>query len=167
LLASKKPFFSYLRGRWQDLFGVGFEVLLYDLTSTYFESDPPVLSRRLFHRLFPELLWGTKEAISQIVKPGGAVLDGRRIQESQNGTWRASSAQSGRGRLARWRSLRRSNWRWVCGRAGSWQLAREGGRRGSLWRAHHQGPRTGVRRRVEARVEQGPAARRIRGASAR
>jgi transposase len=30
-----------LRERWQDLFGAGFEVLLYDLTSTYFESAPP------------------------------------------------------------------------------------------------------------------------------
>ena len=28
--------------RWKDLFGVQFDVLLYDLTfSTYFESDPP------------------------------------------------------------------------------------------------------------------------------
>ena len=27
--------------RWRDLFGVKFEVLLYDLTSTYFESEPP------------------------------------------------------------------------------------------------------------------------------
>jgi transposase len=27
-------------GRWRDLFNVSFEVLLYDLTSTYFESDP-------------------------------------------------------------------------------------------------------------------------------
>ena len=26
--------------RWQDLFGARFDVLLYDLTSTYFESDP-------------------------------------------------------------------------------------------------------------------------------
>jgi transposase len=33
--------FSHLRRRWQDLFGAQFEVLLYDLTSTYFESDPP------------------------------------------------------------------------------------------------------------------------------
>jgi hypothetical protein len=30
-----------LRARWQDLFGAKFDVLLYDLTSTYFESDPP------------------------------------------------------------------------------------------------------------------------------
>jgi transposase len=31
-----------LTGRWRDLFNVSFEVLLYDLTSTYFESDPPL-----------------------------------------------------------------------------------------------------------------------------
>ena len=41
LLAHKRDFFGYLRGRWQTLFGASFEVLLYDLTSTYFESDPP------------------------------------------------------------------------------------------------------------------------------
>ena len=28
-------------GRWRDLFNLSFEVLLYDLTSTYFESNPP------------------------------------------------------------------------------------------------------------------------------
>jgi transposase len=28
-------------GRWRDLFNVRFDVLLYDLTSTYFEIDPP------------------------------------------------------------------------------------------------------------------------------
>jgi hypothetical protein len=33
--------FSHLRQRWQDLFGAKFEVLLYDLTSSYFESAPP------------------------------------------------------------------------------------------------------------------------------
>jgi hypothetical protein len=32
---------SHLRKRWQDLFAAKFEVLLYDLTSTYFECDPP------------------------------------------------------------------------------------------------------------------------------
>jgi transposase len=41
LLAHKEALFSHLRGRWQDLFGASFEVLLYDLTSTYFESPPP------------------------------------------------------------------------------------------------------------------------------
>src|SRR5215213_4516514 len=41
LLAHKSALFSHLQERWKDLFGAKFEVLLYDLTSTYFESDPP------------------------------------------------------------------------------------------------------------------------------
>ena len=40
LLAHKGELFSHLQQRWKDLFGARFEVLLYDLTSTYFESDP-------------------------------------------------------------------------------------------------------------------------------
>jgi len=46
LLPHKEGLFSYLRQRWQDLFEAGFEVLLYDLTSTYFECDPPVRGKR-------------------------------------------------------------------------------------------------------------------------
>jgi hypothetical protein len=42
LLAHKEALFTHLTGRWRDLFNVSFEVLLYDLTSTYFESDPPL-----------------------------------------------------------------------------------------------------------------------------
>ena len=41
LLAHKEALFTHLTERWRDLFNVGFDVLLYDLTSTYFESDPP------------------------------------------------------------------------------------------------------------------------------
>src|SRR3954468_19760305 len=41
LLPHKEALFSHLRQRWQDLFGAKFDVLLYDLTSTYFESPPP------------------------------------------------------------------------------------------------------------------------------
>src|SRR5450759_1392492 len=41
LLAHQEALFSHLRQRWCDLFGASFDVLLYDLTSTYFESDPP------------------------------------------------------------------------------------------------------------------------------
>ena len=40
LVEHKRDFFSYLKGRWQSLFNARFDVLLYDLTSTYFESDP-------------------------------------------------------------------------------------------------------------------------------
>ena len=39
--AHKESLFSHLRQRWADLFNAQFDVLLYDLTSTYFESDPP------------------------------------------------------------------------------------------------------------------------------
>jgi transposase len=41
LLEHKQALFDHLVGRWRDLFNVNFDVLLYDLTSTYFESDPP------------------------------------------------------------------------------------------------------------------------------
>jgi transposase len=41
LLEHKAALFDHLRQRWQDLFGASFEVLLYDLTSTYFEAAPP------------------------------------------------------------------------------------------------------------------------------
>jgi len=48
LLAHKQDLFSYLQKRWQDLFQAEFEVLLYDLTSTYFECDPPARGKRRF-----------------------------------------------------------------------------------------------------------------------
>jgi transposase len=41
LLAHKRAVFDHLVQRWRDLFNVEFDVLLYDLTSTYFESNPP------------------------------------------------------------------------------------------------------------------------------
>lgn len=41
LLKHKAALFTHLTERWKDLFNAKFEVLLYDLTSTYFESAPP------------------------------------------------------------------------------------------------------------------------------
>jgi hypothetical protein len=41
LLEHKTALFDHLVGRWRDLFNVEFDVLLYDLTSTYFEANPP------------------------------------------------------------------------------------------------------------------------------
>jgi transposase len=41
LLAHKTALFDHLTERWRTLFDAKFEVLLYDLTSTYFESNPP------------------------------------------------------------------------------------------------------------------------------
>ncbi len=42
LLKHRDELFEYLKGQWAKLFGAKYDVLLYDLTSTYFESDPPV-----------------------------------------------------------------------------------------------------------------------------
>ena len=39
LLEHKQELFQHLRQRWQDLFTTQFEVLFYDLTSTYFEGE--------------------------------------------------------------------------------------------------------------------------------
>jgi transposase len=41
LIEHKRALFDHLTQRWKDLFNTKFDVLLYDLTSTYFESDPP------------------------------------------------------------------------------------------------------------------------------
>ena len=41
LLKYKGELFTHLTERWKDLFNAKFEILLYDLTSTYFECDPP------------------------------------------------------------------------------------------------------------------------------
>ncbi len=50
LAAHKRSFFSspFLRERWETLFDARFDVLLYDLTSTCFESDPPFDDKRRF-----------------------------------------------------------------------------------------------------------------------
>ena len=48
LLPHKQAFFSFLKGRWQTLFNPRFDILLYDLTSTYFESDPPGVGKRQY-----------------------------------------------------------------------------------------------------------------------
>jgi transposase len=41
LIEHKQAVFDHLVGRWRDLFNASFDVLLYDLTSTYFEANPP------------------------------------------------------------------------------------------------------------------------------
>jgi Transposase DDE domain len=46
LLVHKARLFAFLRERWKDMFEADFDVLLYDLTSTYFECDPPETGKR-------------------------------------------------------------------------------------------------------------------------
>jgi transposase len=40
--STRRALFDHLVGRWRDLFNISFDVLLYDLTSTYLEIDPPL-----------------------------------------------------------------------------------------------------------------------------
>ena len=44
----KTELFSFPQHCWKSLFGVDFEFLLYDLTSTYFECNPPAAGKRRF-----------------------------------------------------------------------------------------------------------------------
>jgi hypothetical protein len=48
LVEHKPALFSYLQQRWRGLFDARFDLLLYDLTSTYFEGDPPAHGKRRF-----------------------------------------------------------------------------------------------------------------------
>jgi transposase len=48
LLEHKRELFSFLRNRWENLFDAKFDILLYDLTSTYFECDVPESGKRKF-----------------------------------------------------------------------------------------------------------------------
>jgi len=44
LLKHREALFSHVTQQWRNLFNAHYEVLLYDLTSTYFECDPPETS---------------------------------------------------------------------------------------------------------------------------
>jgi transposase len=45
LLKHKDQLEEHLAGRWRDLFGASYDMLLYDLTSTYFEGAVPAVSK--------------------------------------------------------------------------------------------------------------------------
>ena len=48
LLPHKQALFTHLKARWEALFQASFEILLYDLTSTYFECEVPETGKRRF-----------------------------------------------------------------------------------------------------------------------
>lgn len=74
LVAHKQAMFSFLRERWHSLFDVGFEVLLYDLTSTYFECDPPEHGKRRFGYSRDKRSDCVQVVIALIVTPQGLPL---------------------------------------------------------------------------------------------
>jgi hypothetical protein len=74
VLPHKKQFFGYLNQRWRDLFQVDFEILLYDLTSTYFECDPPERGKRQFGYSRDKRSDCVQVVIALIVTPEGFPL---------------------------------------------------------------------------------------------
>jgi len=74
LLPHKKELFSYLTERWKTLFDVHFDVLLYDLTSTYFECDPPEQGKRRFGYSRDKRSDCVQVVIALIVTPDGFPL---------------------------------------------------------------------------------------------
>lgn len=71
LLAHKAALFSYLVERWKTLFNARFDVLLYDLTSTYFECEPPETGKRKFGYSRDKRSDCVQVVIALIVTPDG------------------------------------------------------------------------------------------------
>ena len=74
MTAHKQEFFSFLRARWTTLFNARFDVLLYDLTSTYFESDPPFEDKRQFGHSRDKRRDCVQVVIALVVTPDGFPL---------------------------------------------------------------------------------------------
>lgn len=71
LTKHKTEFFTFLVNRWKSLFGATFDILLYDLTSTYFESDPPKDGKRKFGYSRDKRSDCVQVVIALIVTPDG------------------------------------------------------------------------------------------------
>lgn len=74
LLAHREGLFTFLKRRWQDLFNAGFDLLLYDLTSTYFECDPPGRGKRRFGYSRDKRFDCVQVVIGLVVTPEGFPL---------------------------------------------------------------------------------------------
>lgn len=74
LLAHKQELFCFLQQRWQALFDTRFDVLLYDLTSTYFECDPPEEGKRKFGYSRDKRFDCVQVVIALVVTPQGFPL---------------------------------------------------------------------------------------------
>jgi hypothetical protein len=74
LAQHKEELFAFLQQRWRALFQADFEVLLYDLTSTYFECDPPADGKRKFGHSRDKRPDCVQVVIALIVTPEGFPL---------------------------------------------------------------------------------------------
>lgn len=71
LIIHKKDFFTFLVNRWRSLFRATYDILLYDLTSTYFESNPPNEGTRKFGYSRDKRSDCVQVVIALIVTPDG------------------------------------------------------------------------------------------------
>jgi transposase len=71
LIIHKRAFFTFLVNRWHTLFEASYDILLYDLTSTYFESDPPAEGKRKFGYSRDKRSDCVQVVIALIVTPDG------------------------------------------------------------------------------------------------
>ncbi len=74
LVEHKEALFNYLTERWKTLFDARFDVLLYDLTSTYFECDPPGEGKRKYGYSRDKRPDCVQVVIALIVTPEGLPL---------------------------------------------------------------------------------------------
>ena len=74
LVAHKADLFSHLTERWKTLFDARFDVLLYDLTSTYFECEPPERGKRKFGYSRDKRSDCVQVVIALVVTPDGLPL---------------------------------------------------------------------------------------------
>ena len=110
LLVHKAGLFSFLQERWKSLFGADFEVLLYDLTSTYFECDPPEAGKRRFGYSRDKRSDCVQVVIALVVTPDGLPLalrgdagqhlgqdDAARLHQADRSSVRQGQAHVGHG----------------------------------------------------------------------
>jgi hypothetical protein len=87
LVEHKDGMFTFLQQRWQDLFNAEFDVLLYDLTSTYFECNPPESGKRRYGYSRDKRSDCVQVVIALVVTPDGfplcyEVMDGNTSDRS-------------------------------------------------------------------------------------
>jgi transposase len=82
LLVHKQDLFSFLYKRWENLFGIRYEVLLYDLTSTYFECDVPATATRCHRK--PKQAMDTVASTTDSIETD--VLDDEASNEPEDGS---------------------------------------------------------------------------------
>jgi len=80
LLPHKRALFDHLTRRWKDLFNATYDVLLYDLTSTYLESAPPddPHDKRQYGYSRDKRSDGTQGIVALVITPEG-FSDGQRL----------------------------------------------------------------------------------------